>query len=875
MHSEVNATRSVKLEPSEPILQMQSKDKEPKKPKSKKIQRSRLGCKNCKRLKIKCDETKPSCSYCVKNNTKCDYSLKLTWGGRPYKDPLKRKEKFSTASFGQITFNNEPQPSKPKKKRDDSSFNNSPIEFVVENLSKSLSNKDVMTPSTLTNTENSKPVTKKRPLSTKSGDMPPKKKPFPLSPSNSNIGSPPAFLTPGGQSILGDIYAQTLNGVNSATTTPHNHVPEVPHPGVVPDNQFSQQTLMENFPGIFDGIESLSHAVNRISNGTHQLNLSNSDLFMNFVNSNFLPNGTPITSNSTPAPMNKDNTPEVVGEKSHLPENAFEAQANPKSFFDNELFHNYSEDIAKIESFMPENPSFLINESLSPNFVLFSPRKRFTEVDDDEEDIEPLDIDTYSVLSKDSASMDNLFKTIPPQLTPLPEILLQVPLYRSLLHFWVNVASSNLVPAPSHIYLDNPFRVLLPQMAMNNMSILTTLLAFSAKVRSALSDSENYIPNEIIDQLLGRSCAELLKSLKDKEEATSDATLATILLLSCYEAFNCENFERHRAHTIGARQIIMARRSENSSAIISGKPSDYVEDNKLTNKNFTSEGNIAFFLMRWFAYVDVIGALSSTKDSHKYLPSGYDNDNYERIETLGVPLDLAIDTPIDPKRDIDYLTGFDVRIFPQFAEIAILIRETNAYLESPGCDSNNLPLSILSKALEVKERITKAFEEGEARRQQKLDKIIDHKVQLKKQLRGTENTSPPNITHLIAQDNILRCTNKIFCDMGILNLYRRVLRIPRESSLVQNLANGIGETLGNNIESCSSAEICTIFCIFCAGCETQDPEMRALFSDRFSRLTGQGNVGAKKSLRIMERCWATGEDWVTSSRALDIDITLL
>lgn len=829
MHPEVKKT--VKLEQPQ-ILQMQSKDEPQTKPK--KIQRSRLGCKCCKRLKIKCDEVKPRCSYCVKNNVKCDYSLKLTWGGRPYKDPLKRKAKFSSPSYGQIAFNENPPPAKKAKKRDDSSFN-SPIEFVVESLPKG---KDIMTPSPLNNTVNSKLSPKKK--QPEVSDLRPKK-PFPLSPSNSNIGSP---------SILGDI----------SFNTPSHNITSAGDP-------VNAQTPIDNFPGIFDGIENLSNAVNRISNGTHQLN---PDLFMNFVSSTALPNGTPITSNNSPAPLSKEDTPDLDKNNSAEPYEITTA----KSFFDNDIFHSYAEDIAKIQSFMPENPSFFANEGLSPNFALFSPRRRLVEVDDDDEDIDPLDMDIYSVLSKDSqAAIDDPFKTIPPPLTPLPEILLQVPLYRSLLHFWVNVASSNLVPAPSHIYLDNPFRVLLPQMAMNHMSILTTLLAFSAKVRSALSDSQNYIPNEIIDQLLGRSCAELLKSLEDKEESTSDATLATILLLSCYEAFNCENFERHRAHTIGARQIIMARRSENSSALISGKPSDNAENHELTKKDSVDEGNIAFFLMRWFAYVDVIGAISSTKDSHKYLPS--DDENYERITTLGISLDFTKEMPVDPKRDIDYLTGFDVRFFPQLADIAILIRETDAYLETPGSDHNNLPLTIITKALEVKERITKAFEEGEARRQKKLDKIIDHKVQLKKLLKGSENTSPPNLTNLIEQDNVMRCTNKIFCDMGILNLYRRVLRIPRDSSLVQDLADGIGETLGDNIESCTSAEICTIFCIFCAGCETQNPEMRELFRDRFSKLTALGNVGAKKSLRIMERCWDTGEDWVSSSRALNIDITLL
>ncbi|KAL4996467.1 hypothetical protein BDV10DRAFT_172192 [Aspergillus recurvatus] len=36
--------------------------------------KSRLGCKNCKRRKIKCDEVKPACSNCVRHAIDCDYT---------------------------------------------------------------------------------------------------------------------------------------------------------------------------------------------------------------------------------------------------------------------------------------------------------------------------------------------------------------------------------------------------------------------------------------------------------------------------------------------------------------------------------------------------------------------------------------------------------------------------------------------------------------------------------------------------------------------------------------------------------------------------------------------------------------------------------
>jgi Fungal Zn(2)-Cys(6) binuclear cluster domain len=47
--------------------------------------KSRNGCLHCKRLRVKCDETKPQCDYCVRNGRRCEYSIsdKEAMTGRP------------------------------------------------------------------------------------------------------------------------------------------------------------------------------------------------------------------------------------------------------------------------------------------------------------------------------------------------------------------------------------------------------------------------------------------------------------------------------------------------------------------------------------------------------------------------------------------------------------------------------------------------------------------------------------------------------------------------------------------------------------------------------------------------------------------------
>lgn len=119
-----------------------------------KIKRSRNGCHNCKRLKIKCDECKPKCSYCIKTDTKCDYTMKLTWGGRPYKNGTKRN-KLGNAN-GSHTFEGIKLELNSKQGTE-----NDKIQFIVEgtnmNQVKTEPNdkRKILSPSTSTNSTNS------------------------------------------------------------------------------------------------------------------------------------------------------------------------------------------------------------------------------------------------------------------------------------------------------------------------------------------------------------------------------------------------------------------------------------------------------------------------------------------------------------------------------------------------------------------------------------------------------------------------------------------------------------------------------------------------------------------------------------------------
>lgn len=61
--------------------------------------KSRTGCAECKRKRVKCDEAKPVCGRCRRYPDRCDYGLKLSWTqGRPFKK--KKQTSLSTELCG-------------------------------------------------------------------------------------------------------------------------------------------------------------------------------------------------------------------------------------------------------------------------------------------------------------------------------------------------------------------------------------------------------------------------------------------------------------------------------------------------------------------------------------------------------------------------------------------------------------------------------------------------------------------------------------------------------------------------------------------------------------------------------------------------------
>lgn len=738
----------------------------------KRIKRSRLGCHRCKKLKIKCSEDRPACVSCSKANASCDYSLKLTWGGRPYKNAERRK---ASQIQGKVPASQKGGGTNPGE-----------ITFVASKYDKTAT-------------------------AAKNDDQ--------LALVVAAPAEKPEVVGPVKLEIIDDLVTDMAPSVSHTSTNlsyslQNESVSMSPERGLSPPDETSAPfSLMHNTVSPDRNLDHIASPSNH-----HSISVLNG--------------------------MIDGFSHDLLDFERHAESNLRSTSTNsPKADI-----HGWSPNaVMKSPSIGPVQ---LINSSPSAS----DPLLRY-----------------HSLLPQPSPpeasqALHTLY-SIPPQLTPLPDIMLRVPCYRQLLKFWVEVASDELVPAPSHLYTDNPFKVLVPQMAMRYPGVLTTVLAFAARWRGVLTnDLED--ATELVDQLLNRSCNELLKQLQNEEEATSDGALLTALLLSCYEVVNSNDFDKHRTHTIGASQIVFARTAgkENQHSSPSSEDSDN-SDRSLSVVYNRDESNTAFFLTRWFFYVDVLGALSATRGQDKYL-RGYRNTSYTPVNTVNFSFNNVQD--LDLRNDIDFFMGFDSRIIPHLINIALLIREVERLEPWTDDISPLLPLWIVSAALELKAQLTTAHTAGEARRQARTERSIDTTLKSDSRLEKQKG-----IDKLLAHDNTLRATNKLFFYMGMINLYRRVLKIPRLSPIIQDIANDMADVLRFGVEPRSSAELCTIFCHFCAGCELLDTERRQHIYERHSWMAQSGNNNATKSLKVMARCWETGEDWISAAEALDIDLVLM
>lgn len=472
----------------------------------------------------------------------------------------------------------------------------------------------------------------------------------------------------------------------------------------------------------------------------------------------------------------------------------------------------------------------------------------------------------------------------------LPSLLTSSHYNMNFFEFYLQKTSHMLIPTSPKTCLKNPFKLLLPQMAMQNETLLCLLLAFGAthkgnflnepstlllpppskshiSVSSANLKTINLIemddqslekscyylddiwsskkPPAIADDLLATTLKNLSISLDNIVQRTRDETLATVLMLSMFDIFFSDNRRVWRKHLFGARTLI-------------NEKIKMLDVDSFRVELFYNEMDPTFFLNRWFTYVAIISSLSSINqnsmdfqfDTFRHL--SYEVQKYETDEDFLYTKRYHLD-------DIEYCTGLDPKVLLYLGKISTFINQ------------NHIDQEVKMKARILDQELIQYLYISERVR----DKICRQHYQINNGA-GHNNHNNTIITEKYQTYELLRATNVIYGLTGSLQLKRRVFGYPSSHYEVKKLIEEITNLLIRYIPPKSSTAACIIFCLFCCGCDLFDNSclyLRSVYMERAMTLANSGVKSAYMAKSIMQRCWKLHKNWWEYLKEEQLDVT--
>lgn len=441
---------------------------------------------------------------------------------------------------------------------------------------------------------------------------------------------------------------------------------------------------------------------------------------------------------------------------------------------------------------------------------------------------------------------------IPKSLLPLPSRLRENPMNLLYFNHFVNHVARILVP---HDCSQNPFRIILPQMAVRDDNLLCLLLAYSASHRARLLGYKE--PTTRIALWVENVFPNLRHALSSDATSMSNTTIATAIMLASREIIAPNTFGNAvswQSHLDLARQVISQR----------GGPSAPRKD------------RVCYFLMRWFAYLDIVSTLMSGREAARYrrpsevMTSGSTTSSTGLLygaPDLQMSMDSIANDPTAPTLSlytpeffapdesdfrIDCLLGFTTRLVSLLARVAHLARRcdasnfryTPAGLHNPDWQPDP---ATHSAALKLKTAIETA---KSATFLGCPDADISNEL---------DETAAQEKTKSAIE---LALTNQAFHCAALIHLNRRVLAMKQEDEEVKRPVKEILTTL-KRLRKGGTAETGFLFPMFTAGVEARDEEDRELVLERVKGVEGSGMVQVSKARRLMEMVWSTGRPWET------------
>lgn len=560
-----------------------------------------------------------------------------------------------------------------------------------------------------------------------------------------------------------------------------------------------------------------------------------------------------------------------------LPSSSSSSSSSP---FDQENDNNIDNNIKNIDHSLNSHnyyPSATIDEEITE---IISPKTQFLKEINRINDIIPMDFKIFStefniqspydeiefnnkqINQNDIKSIDEIYFSLSPNsfinfpssptiqksLHALPDMLLNDQFYYESFTFFVGTTSKILVAAPENIYKFNPFQKLLPMLAVANDSILCIILSFAILHKASIMNEE--IPKGVINKLQKRGFKSFKKLISDnkflsreKYNATDDIILVISLLLGSFDIFSASESGQWLTHVKEAKDILFKRRALTFEEICFK-----VAENK--RNHISLESDLFFFLYRWLSFIDVVGLMASpiliddtnsinnklVKEVKPILDFNKIDQQFNKIHNIiesdkknllnsNNKLAKHITFRVDP------LLGFDLRFIPLFDYMIDLIKETNNHYKY----NNSLHSHVLERAIKLEKLLTKVYKSIQPFKD--IDQFSNH--------------------------DILYSTNKIFYFNALLNLYRRVFLMDRNTPIIQELCFKIKDDIDQYLEPGSPAETCSMVCIFTASVESIDPNLQKFFNERLERLVKSGNTCvARKALQVVRKTWETGLNWI-------------
>ncbi|RVD81027.1 uncharacterized protein DFL_008905 [Arthrobotrys flagrans] len=811
--------------------------------------RSRNGCWNCKARKVKCCEMKPRCSNCTRLGEECDYKIRLSWGGRPLKKKLlEQGAQLDDASqnipgAGQFSLNtNYNQPQFP-----------SPAQFELATHS-STRTSPTLSSCTTKSSSSRKSTSSQAGLATYQNVFSVCEASPPTSLVNSSIPAPLHLASssspPRNYQHLHP-YLWTLDGIPERP-------PLTPSTASTADSDLSymsEESMFSSSSGydfyqMSSPTPSLTHLTIGSPTGSHSIPPSPHGSFTDLgafrrqrsisitSNTSSPPHPSELTYSNglaTTVPSLSSSVPTTTaGLSSQLyyasPVTPPTLASNQDTIRGNPYISSDKSHRRSVENFAQEYPSFA-SQSYSAQHSHNSPPFTVGIVDAEADAVEELHSatldakDGYATIKGHPAYLQ-----LPKELNPLPQAITGNPQSTVYFQHFLSETAPLLVP---HDCNGNPFKSVLPQMAMNHDGLLNLLLAYSASHQARQAKQPE--PLELVSGFLDHAYRHLHQSLNDEEEQKSNATLATAIMLCSYEIISPNPFAEGitwQVHLEAARKIILARGGA---------------------KEMRSRDPVSFFLSRWFAYLDILGYFS-VNDNNKNNTIPLLAGQYWTVdeEELGMMADFSVDC----------FFGFTNRYIGLLTRVGELMRQADGekrhFVEGMRDMGYTTHVSewvpegqIYHDALRVREQL-------EESRRHSLG-TCKHTQQ---NWASSEEAGAFDDDRILPDDSSkeMLASNDAFHWAAQIHLFRRVLNYKRDHQCVRDAIQRIIEAM-QAIPEQSNVGNAVLFPLFTAGCESTTAEDREYILQRLLGIEKSGMNQFQRARILMRKVWESGSSW--------------